>query len=73
MQKISQEEYDKLVGLFRLQLNGIMNCFRCYGQDYDVDEASEEIEKLAIQFSMRIRGKDISLKVRDEPRRKPTE
>ena len=73
MEKIPQEQYDKALGQFKLQLNGIMNCFRCYGLDPDVDGATGEIIKLAEQFAMRIRGKDIPIKVRDKPRRKPTE
>ena len=73
MEKIPQESYDKAIGQFRLQLNGIMNNFRCYGLDNDVDGAIPEIVKLAEQFSMRVRGKDVPIKVRNEPRRKPTE
>ncbi len=73
MEKIPQEQYDKALGQFRLQLNGIMNCFKCYGLDNDVEGACEEIIKLAEQFSMRIRGKNVPIKVRETPRRKPTE
>ena len=73
MEKIPQEAYDKALGQFRLQLNGIMNCFRCHGMQEDVDGAMVEITRLAEQFSMRTRGKDIPIKVRDVPRRKPTE
>jgi hypothetical protein len=73
MEKIPQESYDKAIGQFRLQLGGIMNCFRCYGLNDDVDSAIEEITKLTEQFAMRVRGKDIPIKVRETPRRKPTE
>ena len=73
MEKISQMDYDKALGQFRLQLNGVMNCFRCYGMQEDVDGAMNEIVKLTEQFSMRVRGKDIPIQVRDKPRRKPTE
>ena len=71
--RVSQDEYDKAIGQFRLQLNGIMYCFRCYGMENDVAGATEEIVTLAEQFGMRIRGKDIPIKVRDYPRRKPVE
>lgn len=71
--RIPQEEYDKAIGQFRLQLNGIMNCFRCYGLDQDVDGAIGEIVMLAEQFGMRVRGKDVPIKVRENPRRKPME
>ena len=73
MEKIPQEQYEKALSQFRLQLNGIMNCFRCYGLDNDVEGACEEIIKLAEQFSMRTRGKNVPIKVRETPRRKPTE
>uniref|UniRef100_A0A6M3KTN9 Uncharacterized protein n=1 Tax=viral metagenome TaxID=1070528 RepID=A0A6M3KTN9_9ZZZZ len=73
MNKIPQEAYDKAVGQFRLGLNPIMNCFRCYGMERDVDAASEEIVKLAEQFGMRVRGKSIPIKVRENPRPKPTD
>ena len=73
MEKIPQEQYDKALGQFRLQLGGIMNCFRCYGLSDDVDGAMIEIAKLAELFAMRVRGKDVPIKVREVPRRKPTE
>ena len=73
MEKIPQELYDKALGQFRLQLNGIMSNFRCYGLDNDVDGACEEIIKLTELFAMRVRGKDVPIKVREKPRRKPTE
>uniref|UniRef100_A0A6M3LC78 Uncharacterized protein n=1 Tax=viral metagenome TaxID=1070528 RepID=A0A6M3LC78_9ZZZZ len=71
--RINQEIYDKAIGQFRLQLGAIMNCFRCYGLQEDVDGAMVEIVKLAEQFAMRVRGKDISIMVRSKPRRRPTE
>ena len=73
MEKIPDEEYNKALGQFQLQLGGIMNCFRCYGMNEDADGAIPEIVKLAEQFAMRVRGKDIPIMVRNEPRRRPTE
>uniref|UniRef100_A0A6M3JRS2 Uncharacterized protein n=1 Tax=viral metagenome TaxID=1070528 RepID=A0A6M3JRS2_9ZZZZ len=73
MEKIPQEQYDKAVGQFRLQLGAAMNCFRCYGMNDDVDSVMVEVTKLAEQFAMRVRGKDIPIKVRENPRRRPTE
>ena len=72
-QRISQSDYDKALGQFRLQLNGIMCCFHCYGLTQDADAATEEIIKLAELFTMKVRGKDIPLVVRNEPRPRPTE
>ena len=73
MEKVSQIDYDKAIGQFRLQLNGIMNCFRCYGLNADVDGATEEIVTLAVLLSMRLRGKDKPIMVRKEPRIRPTD
>ena len=73
MDKISQEQYDKALGQLRLQLGGVMNGFRCYGMGDDVDGAITEIVKLTEQFAMRVRGKDVPIKVRDTPRMRPTE
>ena len=71
--RISEQEYKKALGQFRMQLTGIMNCFRCYGMDADVEGATEEIVVLVEQFGMRVRGKNNMIKVRDTPRRRPTE
>jgi len=73
VKKIPQDDYNKALGQFRLQLNAIMNCFRCYGMEPDVDGAIPEIIRLTEQFAMRVRGKDVPIMVRDAPRRKPTE
>lgn len=71
--RIDEEHYQKAIGQFRLQLNGIMSCFRCYGLGNDVNEASEEIVRLAENFGMLVRGKDAPIAVRATPRRRPTE
>jgi len=71
--KIPEEQYNKALGQFRLQLGGIMNCFMCYGLEHDVEGAMPEIVKLAEQFAMRVRGESIPIKVRDVPRRRPTD
>ncbi len=73
MEKIPQEQYDKALGTFRLQLSGLMNCFRCYGMNESVDEAIKEILILVEQFGMRVRGKDIPIHVRDKVKPRPTE
>lgn len=72
MLKIEQEKYDKAVGQLRLQLNGVFGCFRCYGLDIFVDGAIDECVNLAVQFSMRVRGKDTPIKMRNRPQGRPT-
>ena len=71
--KISQGEYDKAKGQLRLQFNGVLNCFRCHGLDIYVEGAIDECVELAEQFAMRVRGKQIPIKTRNNPTRKPTE
>ena len=66
MEKIPDEQYQKALLQLRMQLNGIMYCFRCYGLQEDVDGAIPEIVKLAEQFAMRVRGKDIPIMVRSK-------
>ncbi len=73
MEKIDQDKYDKAIGQLRLQMNGIFNCFRCYGLDIFVDGAIDECVNLAVQFSMRVRGKDTPIKLKNHPQRRPTE
>jgi len=70
---VSDVEYKKAVGQFRMGLNPIMSCFHCYGLDVCVPGAIVEIVALAEQFGMRVRGKDIPISVRTKPSRRPTE
>ncbi len=73
MEKITQDDYDKAMFQLRSQLNAVWNFANCYGLNDDVKLANEESIKLAEQFSMRTRGKDVPIKVRNTPRRKLTE
>ncbi|KKL16469.1 hypothetical protein LCGC14_2495270 [marine sediment metagenome] len=73
MERVPQPEYDKAKGQLRLQVNAVMNCFRCYGLNADVDAATEELIRLAELFSMRLRGKDKPIMVRNTPRIRPTD
>ena len=61
MEKVSQEEYDKAIGQFRLQLNDVFKPFRFYGQHEFVDGAIGEIVELAVKLSMRLRKKDVPI------------
>jgi len=53
---LPKEDYDKAVGQFRLQLNGVMEPFRQYGQDVFIPQAIEECVRLAEDFGLRVRG-----------------
>ena len=61
MERINQHDYDKAIGQFRLQLNGVFSCFNMYGQGELVHGAIEEVVELAEKFGMRVRKKDIAI------------
>jgi hypothetical protein len=71
--RVPEEVYQKALTQLRFQLNGIMNTYCCYGLDGYVPGTIEEIVKLAEQFAMRVRGKDVPIKVIDKPKRRVTE
>jgi hypothetical protein len=71
--RIPDDDYSKAIGQLKLQVNGVLNCFRCYGMDHDVDIAIREVTLLAEQFAMRVRGKDEPILVRTVPRERPTD
>lgn len=62
---LSDEEYAKAVGQLRLNLNGVFDCFRCYGLDVFIPGAVAEAVRLAEDFGLRVRGIDqaISLEI----------
>ena len=55
---LSNPNYAKAVGQFKLQLNGVLEPFRLYGLDVFIPGAIEEITCLAEDFGLRVRGVD---------------
>lgn len=53
---LPDEEYEKAVGQLRLNLNGVFECFKCYGLDVFIPGAITEAVKLAEDFGLRVRG-----------------
>ena len=51
-------DYDKVVGQFKLKLNGIMKPVRMYGQADYVDQAMPVILRLALQLHEKLMGND---------------
>lgn len=69
---LSDEEFAKALGQFKLQVGEILNVFDLYGMGALIVGAIEEISEVAIDFSKRCRGdKDqpIRIKNRRNPRR----
>jgi len=62
---LPQEEYDRALGQFRLQLNGVFAPFHGYGHDVFIPQAITEVVKLAEDFGLRVRGvkKPVSLEM----------
>lgn len=60
---LSDEEYAKALGQFRLQLNGLMHPLRLYGQHIYVDQVTEEVVQLAVRLHLRLSAVDIPLEV----------
>lgn len=61
---LPDNEYKKLIGQFRLQLNDIFFPLRRYGQDVYVDGAIEEVMQLTEERDKKIRGRDVPLIVK---------
>ena len=55
---LSDEDYAKAVGQFRIQLNGVFEPFNLYGLGVHIPGAIEEITKLTEDFGLRVRGMD---------------
>ena len=61
---LSDESYEKAVGLFRMAVGGVLSVFNMYGLGAYIGQAQNEIVKLAEDFGLVVRGdpdKPISL------------
>lgn len=56
---LSDSDFDKVVGQYRLKLNGLLAPLRLYGQGYYVDSLAEELVSLSIQMHLRLSGIDM--------------
>ena len=59
---LSETEYKKACGQLRGQLRGVLKVFDMYGLGDYIPGTINECVELAIQFSQRMRGKDIPIK-----------
>ena len=71
--KMPDYQYRKLVFQLRGQYAAILNVFRCYGMNADVDQAIEECTTVAENFGMAVRGKDGPIHILQKPKRRATE
>ncbi len=71
--RISEGEYKKLLFQLRGQFMAILEVFRCYGMQNEVDLAIEECVTLTENFGMAVRGKESPIHVLNKPKRRATE
>jgi hypothetical protein len=62
---LDDTEFDKIVGQYRLKLNGLLYPLRAYGQAYYVDGLIPELESLGIQLHLKLSGVDMPYTVND--------
>ena len=66
--RIEDDSYAKLQFHLRTQVTAILNVFDCYGMGLYIPQATEECVKLAENFGMAVRGKNIPIDVLDKPK-----
>ena len=61
-----EEDWDKIIGQFRLHLHSVLRPLRMYGQEHYVASVTEEIVSLAIQLHQKLEGIDEPFRVNNE-------
>ena len=67
--RIPDQEYNKIYGQFRMQLNGVFQPFNTYGLHIFIPGAIETIVALAELAGERVRGKDTPITIEHANRR----
>jgi hypothetical protein len=67
---LSDEDYAKAIGQFRLAVGAILSVFNMYGMNAYIPAAQEEIVKLAEDYGLRVRGIDKPISIEYIRRRK---
>ena len=62
---LPDEEFDKIIGQYRLQLGGLLYPLRLYGQGHYVDSVADQLVTLGIQLHLKLSGVDIPYEVED--------
>ena len=60
---LPEDEYNKILGQYRLQLNGLLLPLRLYGQGQFVDMVSEQLVILGAQLHYKLIGIDTPYEV----------
>ena len=64
---LHEEEYNKIIGQYRLQLNDLLSPLRMYGQGHYCDMLADQLVILSAQLHFKLMGIDIPYEV-DIPR-----
>lgn len=56
---LEEEEFDKIIGQYRLKLNGLLWPLRLYGQGAYVDSAIGQLVNLGLQLHFKLSGIDM--------------
>ena len=73
VEKLPDNQYKKLVFQLRGQYVAILNVFKCYGMEKDVEQAIDECTKVAENFGMAVRGSEKPIHIYHKPKRRATE
>ena len=68
MERLPEEKYRKLCFQTRAQFGAILNTFRCYGLDVNVDQAIDECMRLTENFGMAVRGGEKPIHILHSPK-----
>ena len=60
---LDTEEFDKIIGQYKLKLNGLLQPLRMYGQGIYVEGVIGELESLGVQLHLKLSGIDIPYEV----------
>ncbi len=60
---LPEDEYNKIIGQFRLQLNDLLSPLRMYGQGHYCDMLADQLVILGTQLHYKLMGIDIPYEV----------
>lgn len=63
---MEDDDFGKVLGQFRLQVNGVMRPFNLYGMHTYVPVAISLIESLAVQLHQKLSGIDLPYWIQEE-------
>jgi hypothetical protein len=59
-ESLTEEEFDSIIGHYRLKLNGLLKPLRMYGQGEYVDMVTNQLVSIGVQLHFKLSGIDES-------------